>query len=49
MPMLPPTIEALRDLAGYPDVAGALAAPRRLRPILPRLVETDGALRLVVE
>ena len=49
MAMLPPTIEALRDLAGYSDVAGALAAPRRLRPILPRLVETDGTLRLVVE
>jgi 8-oxo-dGTP pyrophosphatase MutT (NUDIX family) len=49
MAMLPPTIEALHDLAAHSDVAGALAAPRRLRPILPRLVETDGALRLVVE
>ena len=49
MAMLPPTIEALRDLAAYSDVAGALAAPRQLRPILPRLVESDGALRLVVE
>ena len=49
MAMLPPTIEALRDLAAYPDVADALAAPRQLRPILPRLVESDGALRLVVE
>jgi 8-oxo-dGTP pyrophosphatase MutT (NUDIX family) len=49
MAMLPPTIAALRDLSAYPDVAAALAAPRRLRPILPRLVETDGALRLVVE
>ena len=47
--MLPPTIEALRALAAHPDVASALAAPRQLRPILPRLVETDGALRLVVE
>jgi 8-oxo-dGTP pyrophosphatase MutT (NUDIX family) len=50
MAMLPPTIEALRDLAAHPDVAAALAAPRQLRPILPRLVETEGgALRLVVE
>ena len=49
MAMLPPTIEALRDLARHGDVAGALAAPRDVRPLMPRLVEDDGALRLVVE
>jgi len=46
--MLPPTIEALRELAAHPNVAAALAAPRMVRPVLPRLVEEDGALRLVV-
>ena len=50
MAMLPPTIEALRELAEHDDVAAALAAPRDVRPVLPRLVEeAGGALRLVVE
>ena len=49
MAMLPPTIEALRALAGHDDVASALAAPRDVREVLPRLVEEEGALRLVVE
>jgi 8-oxo-dGTP pyrophosphatase MutT (NUDIX family) len=46
--MLPPTIEALRDLTAYDDVAGVLAAQRRVRPILPRLVDEGGVLRLEV-
>ena len=47
--MLPPTIEALRELSVCPDVASALAAPRTVRPILPRLVADGDDLRLVVE
>jgi 8-oxo-dGTP pyrophosphatase MutT (NUDIX family) len=49
MPMLPPTIAALRELAGFDDVAGALAAPRQVRPVMPRLVDDGGRLQLVVE
>ena len=49
MAMLPPTIEALRELASCADVAAALAAPRTVRPIMPRLVADGDALRLVVE
>jgi 8-oxo-dGTP pyrophosphatase MutT (NUDIX family) len=49
MAMLPPTVAALRDLAVHEDVAAVLAAPRQVRPMLPRLVDEDGALRLVVE
>ena len=47
--MLPPTIEALRELASCTSVAAALGAPREVRPILPRLVADEGTLRLVVE
>jgi 8-oxo-dGTP pyrophosphatase MutT (NUDIX family) len=47
--MLPPTIEALRELAPCASVAAALGAPREVRPILPRLVADGGTLRLVVE
>jgi 8-oxo-dGTP pyrophosphatase MutT (NUDIX family) len=39
--MLPPTIEALRDIAGLATVDDVLAAPREVRPVLPRLVR-DG-------
>lgn len=49
MAMLPPTVQALRDLVPFPDVASVLAAPRDIRPVLPRLVESGGALHLVVE
>ena len=49
MAMLPPTIEALRDVARHPDVDSVLASPRELRPLLPRLVDEGGTLRLVVE
>jgi 8-oxo-dGTP pyrophosphatase MutT (NUDIX family) len=47
--MLPPTIEALRELAPCRDVAEALAAPREVRPIMPRLVADGRTLRLEVE
>ena len=36
--MLPPTRAVLEDLAAYDDVDAALAAPRTLTPILPRLL-----------
>ncbi len=42
--MLPPTLVALEEIAGYPDVARVLAAPRHVRRVLPWLHE--GALRV---
>ena len=45
--MLPPTVEVLRDLAGFQDMDGVLAASRELRRIHPRLVETADGLELV--
>ena len=49
MAMLPPTIAVLRDLVEQRDVATVLATPRRVRRLLPRLVETAGVLRLEIE
>jgi 8-oxo-dGTP pyrophosphatase MutT (NUDIX family) len=46
--MLPPTIEAIREVAALGDVAAVLASPRDVRPQLPRLVDVDGVLRLEV-
>lgn len=49
MAMLAPTIAVLRELAPYARAADVLAAPARvLRPLLPRVVEADGRLGLVV-
>jgi len=39
--MLPPTAVALLELAHHRDVASALAAPRTIRPVLPKLVVGD--------
>ena len=39
--MLPPTIAALREISAFGSVAEVLAAPREVRPVLPRLVR-DG-------
>ncbi|MEJ7794019.1 MAG: NUDIX hydrolase [Nocardioides sp.] len=47
--MLPPTIEALRDLASLPDVASVLATTAAVRPRMPRLVEQAGEMSLVIE
>jgi 8-oxo-dGTP pyrophosphatase MutT (NUDIX family) len=44
--MLPPTIVALRELAVFDTVAEALAAPREVRRVMPRLVDDAGLLRL---
>ncbi|MGH8891702.1 MAG: NUDIX hydrolase [Actinomycetes bacterium] len=48
MAMLPPTVQALRDLASLVDVDAVLSEPREVRPVMPRLVEVDGSLRLEV-
>jgi 8-oxo-dGTP pyrophosphatase MutT (NUDIX family) len=47
--MLPPTIESLRDLSAFPTVAAALAVPRAVRPILPRLVQDGDEIQLLVD
>jgi 8-oxo-dGTP pyrophosphatase MutT (NUDIX family) len=39
--MMPPTAAVLADLARFDDVAGALAAPREVLPVLPKLVVGD--------
>lgn len=45
--LMAPTLAVLRELAGYPDVAAALAAPRRIRPVQPHfVVGEDGDVRL---
>jgi 8-oxo-dGTP pyrophosphatase MutT (NUDIX family) len=47
--MLPPTIVALREIAAFATVAQVLAAPRQVRPVLPRLVQHGDRLTLQVE
>jgi 8-oxo-dGTP pyrophosphatase MutT (NUDIX family) len=47
--MLPPTIESLRELATFGTVDEVLAAPREVRPVLPRLVRDGGRLALVID
>ena len=47
--MLPPTIESLRELSAYGTVAEVLAAPREVKPVLPRLVRDGDALALLVD
>ncbi len=46
--LMPPTLAVLEDLAAHADVEACLAAPRRLRTVLPRaVVADDGEVRLV--
>src|SRR6476469_6086619 len=47
--MLPPTIESLRDIAAHATVDDVLAAPRAVRPVMPRLVEVAGRMGLEVD
>ncbi len=47
--MLPPTIESLRDIAPHATVDDVLAAPRDVRPVMPRLVEVAGRMGLEVD
>ena len=42
--MLPPTLVALEEVAAHPDVTSVLAAPRRLRRVMPWL--TDESLQV---
>lgn len=47
LPMLPPTVATLADLAGLPDVASVLASAsgRTVRPLMPRpRLESDGTI-----
>jgi 8-oxo-dGTP pyrophosphatase MutT (NUDIX family) len=45
LPLAPPTLRTLSELAAFDSVAGILEAPRRTPPICPRFaVERDGAL-----
>ncbi|MDQ3502899.1 MAG: NUDIX hydrolase [Actinomycetota bacterium] len=47
--LMPPTVAVLRELAAYPDVDSALAAPRSIRAILPRArVGADGSVELIL-
>ena len=47
--MLPPTIVALREISVFGSVAEVLAAPREVRPVLPRLARDGGRLWLQLE
>ena len=47
--MLPPTIVALREISAFGSVAEVLAAPREVRPVLPRLVQDGDRLWLQLE
>ena len=47
--MMNATAATLRDLTAHPDVASAMAAPRRIRPILGRPLLTGGRLDYVYD
>jgi 8-oxo-dGTP pyrophosphatase MutT (NUDIX family) len=49
LPMLPPTMVCLEELAAAPDVAGLLATARRPRPVSPWVAREDGELVLQVD
>jgi 8-oxo-dGTP pyrophosphatase MutT (NUDIX family) len=48
--LMAPTIHTLRELAEHPDSAAVLAAAehREIRPIMPRVVQRDGEVRVVL-
>ncbi|MCW2865774.1 MAG: hydrolase [Actinoallomurus sp.] len=48
MPMLPPTLVTLTELAAYDSVAAVLAARRDIRPRLPEARVVDGGVYLVL-
>ncbi len=48
MPMLPPTQVTLTELAAHDDVAGVLAAQRRIRPLLPEPIVTGDGVFLTM-
>ncbi|MFI7135937.1 NUDIX hydrolase [Nonomuraea sp. NPDC050153] len=45
--LMPPTYQTLSELAAHDSVAGILAEPREIVPIMPRAVEIEGEMRLV--
>jgi 8-oxo-dGTP pyrophosphatase MutT (NUDIX family) len=47
--MMRATASNLRDLSAHPDVASAMAAPRRIRTVQGRPVRTDGGVRYVYD
>ncbi|MGY1827035.1 NUDIX hydrolase [Blastococcus sp. SYSU DS0541] len=47
--MMNATASTVRDLTAHPDVASAMAEPRRIRPIMSRPVLTDGRLDYVYD
>lgn len=47
--LMSPTVAVLQDLAAHDDVEAALAADRRIRRVLPRVVLEDREVRLVVD
>jgi 8-oxo-dGTP pyrophosphatase MutT (NUDIX family) len=49
LPMLPPTAVTLRELSSYDNLADVAAAPRDIRPLMPRVVDEDGEVRLVLD
>jgi 8-oxo-dGTP pyrophosphatase MutT (NUDIX family) len=49
LPMLPPTIVALRELAAYPTVEEVLAANMTVTPLMPRAVLDGADVLLVVD
>jgi 8-oxo-dGTP pyrophosphatase MutT (NUDIX family) len=46
--LMPPTYRTLSELAGCADVAEVLATPRDIVTVMPKAVEIDGEMRLVV-
>ena len=46
--MMPPTIEVTRSLAGAVDVDEVLAREQVIAVVLPRIVEVDGTLRILM-
>jgi 8-oxo-dGTP pyrophosphatase MutT (NUDIX family) len=49
LPLLNATASTLRDLSPHPDVASAMAVPRRIRTIHSRVVTTDGGVEVVYD
>jgi hypothetical protein len=48
MPMLPPTLVTLTELAAYDSVAAVLAARRTIQPRVPSARVIDGRVYLVM-
>jgi 8-oxo-dGTP pyrophosphatase MutT (NUDIX family) len=44
LPMLPPTVETLRELSTFSSIADVMQHSRPVRPLLPRMVDVDGEL-----